>query len=525
VPATPKHKTDTTTQSWDGPGQVKNLDPPLTKSTGNKVFAWRDPDKDLTTKDAWSFPHHQVNGDGDPGDANVKGCQSAVGVLNGAMGGADIPDGDVQAVYNHVAAHLKDAGVEVAPLKRSDDDEGETRSAVHEAFDGTHSHAHTANGQQGDDATHEHEHTHAGDASHAHSHADRSLPPAGSTRAAGDGAVAPCPSCTTPNDPDADVCVNCGGELDQNGPDEDTDGERDIDLLIADDSAADMEGNPIDPGEVFGAGAGRAAALKDVAVIRSRIGKGLNIRDADPANPGSGTLMFGYFSTFNEWYEIDSFFEGSFLERVAPGAYKDTIKNDLPGMRVLFDHGFDPELGNKPLGPITVLREDDTGAYYEVPLLDTSYNRDFVLPALQGRTMSGQMHGSLLGASMRFIVLDEEWDRTEKITRDNPRGLPLRTITTAQVLEFGAVTFPANVGATSGVRSGTDDFIDHLHHDQRFVARLAERTGPAVVERMLDTMRWDPGMARNTRQAQEGRDPASERVSKLRRRAAVALRT
>jgi len=38
----------------------------------------------------------------------------------------------------------------------------------------------------------------------------------------------------------------------------------------------------------------------------------------------------------------------------------------------------------------------------------------------------------------------------------NPDALPERTIRSAQVFEFGPVTFPAYVGATAGIRSPTD---------------------------------------------------------------------
>ena len=32
-------------------------------------------------------------------------------------------------------------------------------------------------------------------------------------------------------------------------------------------------------------------------------------------------IMFGHFARFNEWNEIDSWIEGRFMERVAPGAF------------------------------------------------------------------------------------------------------------------------------------------------------------------------------------------------------------
>jgi hypothetical protein len=34
----------------------------------------------------------------------------------------------------------------------------------------------------------------------------------------------------------------------------------------------------------------------------------------------------------------------------------------------------------------------------------------------------------------------------------DPQGLPERTILDAEVMEFGPVTYPANVGATAGLR-------------------------------------------------------------------------
>jgi HK97 family phage prohead protease len=81
------------------------------------------------------------------------------------------------------------------------------------------------------------------------------------------------------------------------------------------------------------------------------------------------------------------------MERIAPGAFKKTFREQPRPMRVLFQHGMDPQVGDKPLGPIRDLREDETGAYYEVPLLDASYVRDQVLPGLRA---------GLYGASFRF---------------------------------------------------------------------------------------------------------------------------
>jgi HK97 family phage prohead protease len=182
-----------------------------------------------------------------------------------------------------------------------------------------------------------------------------------------------------------------------------------------------------------------------------QIDRAPEIRDAGGSEDGIG-VMHGHFSTFNDWYRVDSSWEGTFLERIAPGAYADTIAEDLSGMRVLFDHGFDPQLGNKVLGPIRSLTEDKTGAHFEVPLFDTAYNRD-LLPGLR----AGQY-----GSSMRFEVTAEDWVKKPTRSDYNPEGIPERTITRSRVKEFGPVTFPANAQATAGVRSTTDAYYERL---------------------------------------------------------------
>ena len=177
----------------------------------------------------------------------------------------------------------------------------------------------------------------------------------------------------------------------------------------------------------------------------------------------TGPVMSGHFAVFNRWTEIDSLFEGHFMERFAPGAFTKTFKEGRERMRVLFQHGMDPQVGDKPLGPIRELSEDDEGAYYEVPLLDAPYVREGVLPGLEA---------GLYGASFRFSVMKEEFDRDAKPSDDNPDGLPERTVKEARVPEFGPVTFPAYADATAGVRSLTDEFmVGRFAHDP---ARMRE---------------------------------------------------
>lgn len=116
MPAIPPHHTATSDTAWDGPAAKANLNNDGTQAYYESAYAWRG-DDDPTTKADYKFIHHDVDSDGKVGAANVKACQSAIGVLNGGMGGTKIPDADKKGVHAHLAAHLKDAGVDVPDLK------------------------------------------------------------------------------------------------------------------------------------------------------------------------------------------------------------------------------------------------------------------------------------------------------------------------------------------------------------------------------------------------------------------------
>lgn len=174
-------------------------------------------------------------------------------------------------------------------------------------------------------------------------------------------------------------------------------------------------------------------------------------------------VMTVEFSRFDTWYEIDSWWEGRFLERTKKGAFKRTIKSLGPsGPKVLFNHGRDMQIHQKVLGVASILEERDTSPYMEVPLLDTSYNRDLV----EG------LRAGAYGSSFMFEVVQESWNNEPGSSDWNPEGLPERTITEVKLFEAGPVTWPANPDATAGLRSG----IDWLMSD------LAERDGDQYQE-------------------------------------------
>lgn len=197
--------------------------------------------------------------------------------------------------------------------------------------------------------------------------------------------------------------------------------------------------------------------------------------DADQ-QASDAVVMQGHFTRFDEWYPIDSWFEGRFLERVAKGAAKKTIRENRDQIKVQFDHGYDFNIGDALLGPIDELREDDEGVFYSVPLLDTDYNRDRIVPMLDTILIGGERRGgSLLGASFRFSVKRDEWNKEPKKSDYNPDGIPERTIREFRLFEFGPVVWPASPTATAGLRSLTDHFHARRLARNGQAARAAEQ--------------------------------------------------
>ncbi len=182
--------------------------------------------------------------------------------------------------------------------------------------------------------------------------------------------------------------------------------------------------------------------------------------------PGGMPVLRGHFAVWDTPTEIRSAYEGHFIERFAPSSMTKTLSEARSRIKVLFQHGKDPQIGDKPLGMPERLEPDEVGAYYEVPMFDTAYNRELI-PGLDG---------GAYGASFRFQVISEDFDQKPKRSEANPNGIPERTVTEAKVIEFGPVTFPAYKEATAGLRSMTDEFIFGRYlDDPERLAELLER--------------------------------------------------
>jgi HK97 family phage prohead protease len=161
----------------------------------------------------------------------------------------------------------------------------------------------------------------------------------------------------------------------------------------------------------------------------------------------------GYAAVFDQ----ETVIAGLFRERIAPGAFAESIKRD--DVRALFNHNPDTVLGRKSARTLT-LREDAKGLWYSVTL-----NPDDPTAASIGARIKRR---DVTGSSFWFAVdspEDEEWSPAPTRT-----GLPLRTLKKLRLIDVSAVTFPAYEPTSVIVRT-TD--ADAIAIRERLRARIA----------------------------------------------------
>jgi len=189
-------------------------------------------------------------------------------------------------------------------------------------------------------------------------------------------------------------------------------------------------------------------------------------QDGMPTLHGTGAV-------YGEWTEINSRFEGHFMERFADGSFSKTIREQRDRIRCLFHHGQDPFIGVKPLGTITDLSERGRGVEYDVALFDADYVRSLI-PGLE----AGQY-----GSSFRFGIVKKE-DERKRVS--NEKGLLERTIREASMRELGPTPFPAYAATTAGLRSITDEFVLAKFPAEDLAAEASRRNEePDLVSEML----------------------------------------
>lgn len=143
----------------------------------------------------------------------------------------------------------------------------------------------------------------------------------------------------------------------------------------------------------------------------------------------------GHAAVFNRYSQpLYSFFEGRFVEQIAPGAFAKTLaEHDI---RLLINHDPNLILARTASGTLR-LSEDNIGLAVDADMAPTSYARDLALSIERGDV--SQM-------SFRFEALQEDWSETSE-------GTPLRTVLEAKLYDNSIVTFPAYTDTDVALRS------------------------------------------------------------------------
>lgn len=111
-----------------------------------------------------------------------------------------------------------------------------------------------------------------------------------------------------------------------------------------------------------------------------------------------------------------------FRERIAPGAFKDSIGQD--DVRALFNHDPNLVLGRNKAGTLE-LKEDKEGLWMAIDPPETQFARDLLVSIDRGDVSQ---------ASFAFETIDDEFN-----TED---GEEVRTLTKVKLYDVSPVTFP-----------------------------------------------------------------------------------
>lgn len=135
----------------------------------------------------------------------------------------------------------------------------------------------------------------------------------------------------------------------------------------------------------------------------------------------SSSRLEGHAAVFNKFSED----LGGFREKIAPGAFKESLRKS--DVRALVNHDGNLVLGRNTAGTLT-LKEDSEGLFFSVDLPDTQVARDIKVSIDRG---------DIDQCSFGFIVEADTWEE-----KDN--GDVERTINKVrQLLDVSVVTFPA----------------------------------------------------------------------------------
>lgn len=145
----------------------------------------------------------------------------------------------------------------------------------------------------------------------------------------------------------------------------------------------------------------------------------------------NGGKITGYAAVFNQKSEL---LYGSFREVIKPGAFKNTLGNDI---RALWNHDTAYVLGRNAAGTLQ-LAEDERGLRVEITPPDTQWARDLMVSIKRG---------DISQMSFGFNVKKDAW------TDPDSNGVAERELLDVNLHEVSVVTFPAYPQTSISARS------------------------------------------------------------------------
>lgn len=161
--------------------------------------------------------------------------------------------------------------------------------------------------------------------------------------------------------------------------------------------------------------------------------------------------IIGHAAVFNSITDL-----GWFRERVAPGAFANSINQD--DIRALYNHDSNYVLGRNKAGTL-ILAEDERGLRVEISPPETQWAKD-LLTSIE--------RGDISQMSFGFTVDKESWERGEKHEPD------LRTLEAVKLWDVSPVTFPAYADTDVAVRSH-DRWLNEEVRQEPFKYKMMDR--------------------------------------------------
>lgn len=167
---------------------------------------------------------------------------------------------------------------------------------------------------------------------------------------------------------------------------------------------------------------------------------------------GEKPTIGGYAAVF----ERKSVMLYGFREKIAPGAFRDSLQDDI---RALWQHDTAQVLGRTRAGTLR-LWEDERGLGFEVDPPDTQTGRDALTLIARGDV-------DQMSFGFNVPINGDAWTEDED-------GIPLRTIKRAKLIEVSPVTFPAYPDTSASIMREAPEWV------QRALTQGVDHTGQDI---------------------------------------------